>query len=235
MRTGKLIRSIVLTATKERGAVGRTRLMKFLYLADVLFFRKEGKIFTGYPWKFYHFGPWAQEAQQDIDLAATTHLIETESTTGEAGDVYLYKYRGQDPEIWRELGLEFETALRREIKRWIAEPLEKFLDYIYFDTPPMRDAQRGDLLTFRQEAEELGDAKPAVQPRLASSQRAKEALAKFLTAREGAARLPKDAIYDDLFQRAAAILDAEDIPSTQLRGSAEVGKEAGLRAREDQA
>ena len=229
MDTKKLIQSIVLTATKERGAVSRIRLTKFLYLADVLFFRREGRILTEYPWKFYHYGPWAQEAQQDIDGAVAARLIEMETADGEGGDVYLYKYRGRDPEIWRELGVEFEMGLRHEIKRWIAAPLDHFLDFIYFDTPPMRDAQRGDLLKFVPEHREMPDLKPEGRPARPLSQKGKEAFAKFLAGRRDAARLPNDAINDVLYAKAAALMDAEDIPPTPIRGSAEIGKEAGLR------
>lgn len=229
MDAQKIIQSIVWTGTKERGAISRIRLIKFLYLADVLFFRKEGRVLTGYPWTFYHYGPWAQEAQRDIDLAVGAGLIEMDRANGEAGDVYLYKNRAKDPEIWRELGLDFEMSLRHEVKRWIAEPLEQFLDFIYFDTSPMRDAQRGDLLKFTPEPPEPVAMKPATMKGGQVSQKGKEAFAKFLASRKDAARLPNDAIYDDVYAKAAALLDAEDLPTRPLQGSAEVGKEAGLR------
>ncbi len=229
MDTKKLVQSIVLTATKERGAVSRIRLNKFLYLADVLFFQREGRVLTEYPWKFYHYGPWAQEAQQDIDGAVAARLIDMETADGEAGDVFLYKYRGRDPEIWRELGVEFEMGLRHEIKRWIAAPLEHFLDFIYFDTPPMRDAQPGDLLMFVPEHREMPQSKPGGRAGRRVSERGREAFAKFLAGRRDAARLPNDAINDALYAKAAVLLDAEDILSMPLRGSAEIGKEAGLR------
>ena len=229
MDTQKIIQSIVWTATRERGAISRIRLIKFLYLADVLLFRKEGRVLTNYAWKFYHYGPWAQEAQKDIDRAVEGRLIEMDKADGEAGDVYLYMCRGQDPEIWRELGVEFEMGLRREVKHWLGEPLEQFLDYIYFDTPHMRDARRADVLKFVPELPEPPALKPSRTKRGPVSEKGKEAFAKFLAGRKAAAQLPKDAIYDALYTKAAAMLDAEDITPAPIRGSAEIGKEAGLK------
>jgi Protein of unknown function (DUF4065) len=71
-----LIHLIVAYATERRGAVSKIRLIKFLYLADVHAFQRTQQTLTGYPWRLYHYGPWAIEAQAEISDCATSGVID---------------------------------------------------------------------------------------------------------------------------------------------------------------
>ena len=47
--------------------LGPIHLVKYAYLADLAHAeRRGGETFTGAPWKFYHYGPWAQEVHARI-------------------------------------------------------------------------------------------------------------------------------------------------------------------------
>jgi len=151
--THDLIRYITWEATQLSGALTKIRLIKFLYLADVYLFGLADRRATPYRWRFYHYGPWALDAQQDIEDSVQAGAIDAERRPreDEVGEMTLYAARGMRPDIERAFGLGFETQLRDAIRTWVRRPLNEFLDYVYFDTPPMRVARRGDYLRFDRE------------------------------------------------------------------------------------
>ena len=52
--------------------LGPIHLLKYIYLGDLAFAREnQGTTFSGSPWKFHKFGPWAQELHAHIQSAAT--------------------------------------------------------------------------------------------------------------------------------------------------------------------
>jgi len=211
-----LIRYITSEATRVGGALTRIRLIKFLYLADVYLFGLTGRRATPYRWRFYHYGPWALDAQQDIDALAATGAIAAEARArdDDVGEMTLYSARELPPNIEGEFGLRFEMQLRGAIRTWARRPLNEFLDYVYFDTPPMRDARRGDYLSFEPGifAEEQGPP-PKPVPRH-SSREVQRAWRAFLdSTRRDASRVPvpRDAVVDDAFRTAVERLDDEDV------------------------
>ena len=212
----ELVRYITWEATRLAGALTKIRLIKFLYLADVYLFGLVGQRATPYRWRFYHYGPWALDAQQDIEDLAQSGVIEatTKSRDHEVGEMTLYSTAGTSPDIERTFGLRFETRLSDAIRIWARRPLNEFLDYVYFDTPPMRNARRGDYLRFEPEifAEER---EPATRPLPRhSSREAQKAWRSFLKSAAGhdtsSVSMPVDAIVDESFRTAVARLDAED-------------------------
>jgi hypothetical protein len=210
-----LIRYITWEATQLSGALTKIRLIKFLYLADVYLFGLAERRATSYRWRFYHYGPWALDAQQDIEDSAQAGAIDAERRAREddVGEMTLYAARGPRPDLERAFGLGFETQLKDSIRTWVRRPLNEFLDYVYFDTPPMREARRGDYLRFDREifAQERALATRPL-PRH-SSRDAQKAWRAFLNnARRDTSRVsvPRDAVVDDAFRAAVDRLDAED-------------------------
>lgn len=224
-----LIKFIVWYATKVRGQVSRLRLMKFLYLADWHSVRLTRHRLTHYPWIFYHYGPYSVEAQRDIDLSAHQHLIESKVIEGpEFDEVNLYRCYGDDPEIWRDIGVSLDSFLRREIERWIAKPLPEFLDYVYFETEPMLHARRGDLLNF--EAVELYE-KPSQYPppKTKPSRETRARMQEFLERASHARPVGPPPVYDQLYEQAVKLLDEQDSLTEELRGEVDISKDSSLR------
>src|SRR5437870_357159 len=95
----ELIRYITSEATRLAGALTKIRLIKFLYLADVYLFGLAGQRATPYRWRFFHYGPWAVDAQEDIDASVQSGLIEAtvRSREDEIGEMTLYSARGASP------------------------------------------------------------------------------------------------------------------------------------------
>ncbi len=221
------------SSSKLGRPVSRIRLMKFLYLADVHFYAQRRRLATGYRWKFYHYGPYAAEAQNDIDECVNLGLLGCDvlQRADDAGEVSLYRAYGTDPAIHERFSATLDTVLASEIQRWVGAELNTFLDYVYFDTAPMREAQRGEYLRF-DEATFRTDSlhEPTVQrPKRYASREARKAFQRFLESRrvdKTKVAVPHDAIVDEAFVEAVKLLDAEDALSGPLGGSVEIDPDA---------
>ena len=224
-----LIKFIVWYATKVRGQVSRLRLIKFLYLADWHAIRLTRNRLTSYPWRFYHYGPYSVETQRDIDLSVQQHLIEPRVLEGpEDEEVNLYRCYGDEPEIWRDIGVSLDSFLRREIDRWVGRPLPEFLDYVYFETEPMIHARRGDLLNF-------DNVEPYVKPgehpipKTKPSKEMQQKMRGFLNRTREARPIGPPPVYDEPYERALKFLDEQDTLSGDLQGDVTVSEDSSLR------
>ena len=225
----ELIRFVVWYATKVRGQVSRIRLMKFLYLADWHAAKLGGQPITSYHWRFHHYGPYAVEAQRDIDRSTQQGLIEMKLVEGsEYEEVHLFRCYGDEPEVWKEIRMSVYSILRQEIQRWIGKPLPEFLDYVYFETEPMIHARRGEPLDF-------AVIEPSVEPSPPSSlkgkpsQETRKKISEFLERARGARRIGPPPIYDHMYEQAVKFLDDQDSLSGELHGQVNVGEDSSSR------
>ena len=52
--------------------LGPIHLLKYVYLADLSYAeRNDGVTYTGAPWRFHHFGPWAEGVFERIEPAVS--------------------------------------------------------------------------------------------------------------------------------------------------------------------
>jgi hypothetical protein len=119
-----------------------TRLVKLLYLADLEWRRThKGEPIANLTWKFLHFGPYANEL---ADLLGGPELEVTELEQGKDARRFTF---GKETE---KSGLPSEIVglLNQLVKKWGDVQLNKLLDYVYFDTEPMENAKRYELLDF---------------------------------------------------------------------------------------
>ena len=74
-RVNLLLKYILAAAGQEDPGdreIGPIHLIKYVYLADLIFAEKHGgKTFTGAPWRFHHFGPWSPEVFSRIEPVIT--------------------------------------------------------------------------------------------------------------------------------------------------------------------
>jgi hypothetical protein len=139
----------VLTLANEQGKiVGKTKLLKLLYLADIEHFRLNRATLTGFDWIFYLYGPWSR----DYDRL----LADLESK----GDIECQNYAYNDVEgkffravEHRDLNRLIVAAneffrIKHSIENWIERPTSELLDYVYFETAPMAGARKSEPLDF---------------------------------------------------------------------------------------
>lgn len=230
----QLIHYITWYATERGEALTSVRLVKFLYLADLYFARRNhGKTLTGWPWKFYHYGPYCYESLQAIEEAVRTGLIDQKpyQSAFNEDDYYLYR-SGAEPEekIVTGIPLAILGPLQVAIKRYAGDTYA-LLDHVYFETEPMMEAQENEFLDFSK-------AKPTEMPveikmKTASKrnlQAGKNIVSKLLNRyKEGVTKEREmersfTPVYDRLYETALAYLDDQDEKNSvpELHGKAEI-------------
>jgi hypothetical protein len=139
-----LVWYLIWRVREEDGIPAKTRLVKLLYLVDLNSVRDRGEQATSFRWLFYHFGPYAPDIERIIDrqLGNTIDLAETGEFFGDR--MYVYRLREYPPATL------LPDRLRRYCDevcdRWALEDLNDLLSYVYFETPPMVGAVRGEPL-----------------------------------------------------------------------------------------
>jgi hypothetical protein len=135
-----MIAYIVARAREQQITLNRTKLVKLLYLIDVECVRARRETVTGLDWVFYHYGPYAFELIDTLEAMEGSALI-----AQKWHDTVLYRSAPDGPD-----GEDWLTGTRRTvdtvISRYASLDLNELLDYVYFHTGPMADAQRGCLL-----------------------------------------------------------------------------------------
>lgn len=139
-----LIWYLIWRVREEDGIPAKTRLVKFLYLVDLYSVRDRGEQTTSFRWLFYHYGPFAREIEEVINrqLGVTIDVADVGDFFGDR--MFVYRAREHPP----------DTLLPDRIRRycdeiceqWAVEDLNDLLSYVYFDTPPMQGAVRGEPL-----------------------------------------------------------------------------------------
>lgn len=144
--------------------LGRIHLIKYAYLADLAHAaRHGGKTYTGVPWRFYHFGPWALEVNERIPGAAESAGAEPLTYSSAKYDGERTRYRLQDDaaidRLARVLPGGVASAVRHAVHEFTNDTYA-LLNHVYL-TKPMLRAAPGEYLVFEGEEpsiEEVGKA-----------------------------------------------------------------------------
>ncbi|MGA7793478.1 MAG: type II toxin-antitoxin system antitoxin SocA domain-containing protein [Candidatus Acidiferrales bacterium] len=119
-----------------------TRLVKLMYLTELEYFRLRHERLTDLDWTFYLFGPYP------MSLRSFLGEPEIESKEWRSGKTSKSIVRGEDIFMKAKAELDLEAIIKRVVKTWGDADLNQLLDYVYFETEPMQNAKRGDLLDF---------------------------------------------------------------------------------------
>lgn len=148
MNLAVLIPAILTYARSKGGSITKTKLLKLLYLFDIEAFRERRTTLTGFAWIFYKYGPWAPEYDQLLeDLQGSDAVTLHAGTNTDLDTVFVNSAQPVQLPAAFPIAVE-ELRARRIIEAWADRPTGELLDYVYFHTAPMRDAQRGQLLNF---------------------------------------------------------------------------------------
>lgn len=129
-------------ALARDAAPTKTKLVKFLYLADIARVQDRTRRLTDLDWIYFHYGPYAFELERRLDRLSGGRL---EVRGRDEALLYVGAPDPPDAESWPD---STRLLLDRIVDRWAAEPLNALLDHVYFETEPMVAASRGDHLDF---------------------------------------------------------------------------------------
>lgn len=139
-----IIKQIIISAKEQEINVSaKTRLIKLLYLIEIEYYKHYQKRLTDLKWQFYHYGPYASEIESILD-SPDIEEIPFVLKGGKSGSQYDFT----ENEIKAYVSSEIKRLIDYIVKDWGETDLNKLLDYVYFETEPMKDAKRGDLLDF---------------------------------------------------------------------------------------
>jgi hypothetical protein len=147
--TEKLILAIVSYMYERGRIVSKTKLLKLLYLCDLEFMRAYGHRLTDFDWKFHHLGPWARAYDEVLNtLVSRKELVEVPTENYEY-DTTLYR----TPLAVSQLRALFTTpqesfTVEHVVHKWFEVPTRELLNFVYFHTEPMVNAERGERLRF---------------------------------------------------------------------------------------
>ena len=225
----ELIQYIVCSATDKAMKLSPIRLVKFIYLTDLYWARENnGKTLTGWPWKFVHYGPFCKESLDAIEKAFQTELIQRSTYESKyvEEDYFLYWCKEGKTQIEERLPLYLVSPLNRAISKW-GDDTFGLLDYDYFETEPMLDAKKGDLLDFSKAK------KPEVPKEIKMLKLSSKHLAKGKELMERLKSKYKEGfqrtellkpVYDETYKQGVKSLDEEDLEG-ELSGKSEISVE----------
>ena len=149
-----LTRAILTELRSKDLPVGKTKLLKLLYVADLEHFRTAGETLTGFEWIFFLYGPWAAEYDEVLTQLEATAVIARRPWA--AGGLEGEEIRIQEPlelgAVIKNTGEYFYT--RRLIDSLAELSTPEVLDWVYFRTEPMQDAEKMKPLDFGKVAKE---------------------------------------------------------------------------------
>jgi len=148
-------------AQEDKIRVGRTRLMKLLYLLDVEYYRLYGKTYTGLEWIFYKYGPFTFELEDLLDkmgIAEEEVLLEKERILKQL----TYDFEILDEDV--KLPVESRIIADSLFDEWGGVDLNRLLDHVYFDTEPMEEVQLRRKLDFSKISSYKKEQKVAIPP-----------------------------------------------------------------------
>jgi hypothetical protein len=213
----KLARALLTRIRERDGTANKTKLLKLLYLADLENYRAEGRTITGFDWVFFHYGPWAAEYDGLLDQLTAENAIVAEKWA--ASDIEGVRLKIGEPVGLGEVIKSTSALLRvqRYVDVWADKSVSSLLDYVYFETEPMSEAEKGKRLDFGK----IQKDPPALYRRTPSGSNPRQIQA--LKDRFTATRLSlekerakaqgqfKEGPRDQAFIDALAILNADDV------------------------
>jgi uncharacterized phage-associated protein len=123
--------------------ISKTKLLKLAYLAEVEYFRRNGERLTNSDWVYYLYGPYL--FNYDEVLHESRMGIEKIELPEEKQAEIILPPKG----FTSTVELATKMLIQKIVLRFGSLDLKKLLDYVYFETEPMMNAdQRFEHLDF---------------------------------------------------------------------------------------
>ena len=139
------VQAIKYSVSQISGAVLKTQLIKFLYLADVEYRKLTGNAITSLRYKLWHYGPYDKKFEELLKLMVKNKLISAETWARVVDGAPYEIYHDTD----RTLQFTFTSAQRATLDAIIHTyknmELKQLLDEIVYKTKPIQEAQKKKL------------------------------------------------------------------------------------------
>ena len=162
------LQALVREAVEEGFLMKKITLIKYLYLLDVYMAQETGQKFTDINWILWRFGPYSNDANDLIDELVKLKLIKQKITeTRYNNDLVQYEPIENSPcrkEVWRIFPPKvLDKIFKRDLPRF-TDDTYRLLDYVYFDTEPMKDVQVSDKLNFENLSKDIESINVSLKP-----------------------------------------------------------------------
>ncbi len=208
----KLLQQLILYIVYYVGDLGgyttTIRLVKFLYLIDLEYYRRYGEVFTGLGWVYHLFGPYAFALPEiGSGIGFDLHQEEFETKNGKRGRIF----RVHEPvEFPSGLPKAMESTIQGILGIWGLEDTSDLIEYTY-NTEPMLVAKRGMALDFSVVPRGSKYYELYISTDKKISQKIREGLHNLETEEKDEYVTP-ETVYDEIFQQGLRALQESDIP-----------------------
>jgi uncharacterized protein YwgA len=108
----------------------KTKLVKLLYLIDVVFARKYKKSFSGIHYKSYYYGPYSEDIEKALKLLQDFKYLTTESCQELDGtNYYRYKLNAMPP--FNALTESERSEVKNILPPFVLMPLKNIIQVAY--------------------------------------------------------------------------------------------------------
>ena len=130
-----------------RKYIGKTKLLKLVYLTDLYHYRKYHQIATNIEWFYYKFGPY--DFSFDERLAKSKIEFYENDEKYENGLIKPIDDQLVLEELKQKINIDIRFIIKNVLSDFSFQDLSEILNYIYFDTEPMLSVkERGEKLNF---------------------------------------------------------------------------------------
>ena len=129
---------------RASGRVGRVRLMKYAYLADLECRRYLGRPLSTFRYKLHHYGPFDRTLYDVLESLKAAHLIAEEQYPwqGTIG----YAYHNVSEPVAFSLSPAERFILDFVIEGFEQHDMDRLLEDTVYETPPVKNAKPGEVL-----------------------------------------------------------------------------------------
>ena len=139
---------------EEKYCPGFTIIVKLFYLLECWYFQLHKKRLSDLEWKYYNHGPYSQEVES---MLFDARMLEGANRERRFRRVFR-RHRGESPEVTDEI----KRLVDHIVKDWGDRDLYEVLDHVYYETAPMRDVTRGQVLDLSLALDDVARPRSAV-------------------------------------------------------------------------
>lgn len=139
--------AILLLVNKLSGRIGKTQLVKLLFLADLQYYKLKREQLTDLTYSFHHFGPFDKKIDAYLGELEKEGLIKVEKEQ-RSDEGYYFRYRAITPNEYENLNVSSYAILEETAGQYGRLPLDALLDVVY--SLMANKARRGQTIDFAQ-------------------------------------------------------------------------------------